>query len=298
MIIPTIVGTSLIVFASCAAFAQTAPAALSFEAASLKPTASPGTQEKMFRSMKGGPGSSDPGRFTYTNVTLKGLVQMAYKLKEFQVEGPDWIDGAGYDLIATMPKGTTEEQAEQMMQTLLADRFKLQFHRETKQMSVFALVVGRGGPKMKEADPEAAMPEAPPPDPGRGPQGPARGTRMMMSPSGIHLWGPMTMAGLAAVLARPLAHPVLDETELPKKYDVDITWMPDNFDAGRLLPGGPGGPGGPEGPGREGGRNSGPEPTMTLTQALQEKLGLKLETRKSPAEVLIVDHAEKAPVEN
>jgi uncharacterized protein (TIGR03435 family) len=290
---PTIVGSSLIVFlASSAAFAQTAPAALSFEAASLKLTASPGTQEKMFRSMVGGPGSSDPGRFTYTNVTLKVLVQMAYNLKEFQVEGPDWIDGAGYDLIATMPKGTTKEQAEQMMQTLLADRFKLQFHRETKQMSVFALVVGKGGPKMKEADPEAAMPEAPPPGVGRGPQGQGRGTRMMMSPSGIHLWGQITMAGLAATLARPLAHPVLDETELPKTYDVDITWMPDNF----LLPGG--GPGGPDGPGREGGRNSASEPTMTLTQALQEKLGLKLETRKSPAEVLIVDHAEKAPVEN
>jgi uncharacterized protein (TIGR03435 family) len=104
------------------------------------------------------------------------------------------------------------------------------------------------------------------------------------------------MARLAAALARPLAHPVLDETELPKTYDVDITWMPDNFDGGRMLPGG--GPGGLEGPGREGGRSSAPEPTMTLTQALQEKLGLKLETRKSPAEVLIVDHAEKAPVEN
>ncbi len=102
----TIVGSSLIVFASYAAFAQTAP--LSFEAASLKLTKSPEKDGRVMRQLSGGPGSSDPGRFTFSNVTLKILVQQAYNLKEFQVEGPDWIDSEGYDLVATMAKGTAK----------------------------------------------------------------------------------------------------------------------------------------------------------------------------------------------
>jgi uncharacterized protein (TIGR03435 family) len=294
--IRTIVGSSLIVFAS-SAFAQTAPAKLSFEAASLKPTASPGTMERNIRQMKGGPGSTDPGRFTYSNVTLKVLIETAYNLKEFQVEGPAWIDGEGYDLIATMPLGTTKEQAAEMMQTLLAERFKLEFHRETKQMPMFALVVGKGGSKMKEAEAPAPVPDAPPD--GRASLQ-ARvgkpGISMMMSPSGVRFTGQMTMAQLANGLTRQLARPVLDETELPKTYDVDITWMPDNFEGGRMPMGG--GPGGPEGAGRDGGRPGGAEPALTLAQALQEKLGLKLDARKSAAEMLIVDRADKAPVEN
>jgi uncharacterized protein (TIGR03435 family) len=282
----------MLVFATSAAFAQAAP--LSFEAASLKLTASPGTQERMMRSMSGGPGSSDPGRFTYTNVTLKLLVQMAYNLKEYQVEGPDWIDGAGYDLVATMPPGTTKEQASQMMQTLLAERFKLQFHRETKPMPLFALVVAKSGLKLKEAEPPSSLPDGPPP---AGPRGMGRGPgiRMMMSPNGIRLTGQMTMEQLANALTRQLARPVQDHTELAKTYDVDITWMPDSMDGARMAARGGGGP---DGPGGEGARMGGAEPALTLAQALQGELGLKLDARKAPAEVLIVDSAEKAPVEN
>ncbi len=283
-----IVGSSLMVFASCAAFAQTTP--LSFEVASLKPTASPDTADRVIRQMSGGPGSSDPGRFTYTNVTLKLLIEMAYNLKEFQVEGPPWIENVGFDLVATMPRETTREQAAQMMQTLLADRFKLEFHRETKPLSQFALMVGKGGSKMKEVD-------VPTPTPGVAPTGqagPGRGgpgIRMMMSPAGIHLAGQMTMTQLANALTRQMARPVQDETELPKTYDVDITWMPDN-----LVSAAQGGPSG--GDSGDGGHRGGPEPAFTLAQALQEKLGLKLDARKAPAEVLIIDRAEKAPVEN
>lgn len=304
----TTVGSSLIVFASCAAFAQTAPAPLSFEVASLKPTASPGTQERVMRRMAGGPGSSDPGTFTYTNVTLKLLATMAYNLKDYQVEGPEWIDSIGYDLIAKMPPDTTKEQAAQMMQTLLAERFKMEFHRETKPMPVYALVVGKGGPKMREVEAPAAIPDAPPDGraslQARTTNGP--GIRMMMSPNGIRLAGQMTMAQLANALTRQLARPVLDQTELTATFDVDITWMPDEMDrgggrmppGGAMLGGGPGGPGG--GPGGSGGDSphTGPEPALTLAQALQEKLGLKLDARKSSAEILIIDRAEKVPVEN
>jgi len=295
------VGNSLIIFASCAAFAQTAPAPLSFEVASLKPTANPGTQDRIMRRMTGGPGTSDPGTFTYSNVTLKLLATVAFNLKEFQVDGPEWIDSVGYDLIAKMPPGTTKEQAAQMMQTLLAERFKMEFHRETKPMPVFALVVGKGGSKMKPVEAPAPPPDSPPD--GRASlqaRAATPGVRMMMSPDGVRLTGQMTTAQLTDSLTRQLARPVLDQTELTGTFDVDITWMPDDLDrgGGRMPPGGPmpgpmaGGPGG------EAPRTRGPEGALTLAQALEEKLGLKLEARKSAAELLIIDRADKVPVEN
>jgi uncharacterized protein (TIGR03435 family) len=284
--IRTIVGSSFLVFATYAAFGQAGSP--SFEAASLKPTASPSSPDRTMRMMSGGPGSSDPGRFTYTNVTLKLLVEMAYNLKEFQVEGPNWVDDMGFDLIATMPQGTTKEQASQMMQTLLAERFKLEYHRETKPMPMFALIVGKGGSKMKEAETPTTIPDGPPPG---GPRGMGRGPgiRMMMSPNGIHVAGQTTMTQFADLLTRQLGRPVVDRTELAKKYDVDITWMPDSMDGARMAPMGRG----PEGPG-----GGGPEAALSLAQALDEKLGLKLDPRKSPAEVFIIDRAEKTPVEN
>jgi uncharacterized protein (TIGR03435 family) len=284
-----IVGSSLIVFASYTAFGQTAPRA--FEAASLKLTSSPDKDGRVMREMRGGPGSPDPGRFTFTNVTLKILVQQAYNLKEFQVEGPDWIDSVGYDLVATMPRGTTQEQAAEMLQTLLADRFKVTFHRERRQMPVMALVVGKNGPKMKEAE-VPVLPEGEAPPPGKG--GP--GIRMMMSPDGLRLAGSMTMAQLANTLTRRVGRPVVDQTELSKTYDVDITWMPDDRDGASMkmaaiAHGGAGGPSGDS-------PHPASEPAPTLPQALDEKLGLKLEARKSSADMFILDHAEKSPVEN
>ena len=117
--IRTLLGSSLLLYASCAAFAQTTAGPLSFEVASLKPAA-PMPDGRIMRRMMGGPGSTDPGTFTFGNVTLKALVTLAYDLKDYQVEGPEWIDGLGYDLIAKMPPGTTKDQAAFMMQTLLA----------------------------------------------------------------------------------------------------------------------------------------------------------------------------------
>jgi uncharacterized protein (TIGR03435 family) len=301
--IRTIVGSSLIVFASYAAFGQTAP--LAFEAASLKPTANPGKDGRIMRQMNGGPGSTDPGRFTYSNITLKMLVQMAYDLKEFQVEGPEWIDSEGFDLIATMPPGTTQAQASGMMQTLLADRFKLVFHRETKPMPIYALVVGKNGSKMKEVETPAPPLDGAPPDPsargGRGTGGP--GIRMMMSPNGMRMAGSMTMAQLADQLTRRLARPVLDQTELTKTYDVDLTWMPDDRDGASLkiaaIQAGVGGPSAsPSGNPSGDGQRNGAEPAPTLPQALDEKLGLKLEARKSSADMFVIEHAEKTPESN
>ena len=309
-----IVGSSLIVLASSVVLAQGSDTPLSFEAASLKPAEHPNSGNRIIRQMQGGPGTPDPGMYHYSNVTLKMLIIQAYNLKEFQVTGPDWIDSQEYDLNAKLPMGATQEQAARMMQTLLAERFHLVFHRETKPMQVYALAVGKGGSKMKEVEVPAPTPGAgpggvgagggfgpgAPPPPGGGPgRGPGRpgGITMSITPDGVRVAGYMSMRQLTDLLTRRLEHPVLDETELKKTYDVDFSYMPDDF-GGR----GPAGGGGAEGAG--GGRSGGDsaraasQPAMTLEQALQEKLGLKLETRKSPAEILTVDRADKVPVEN
>jgi uncharacterized protein (TIGR03435 family) len=123
---------------------------------------------------------------------------------------------------------------------------------------------------------------------------------MMMTPAGTRLQGAMTMTQLANVLTRRLARPVLDETELTKTFDVDITWMPDNMDGARmgLPPGGTSGGDASEGSHKGGPGAPGADPALSLAQALQEKLGLKLDARRAPTVVLIIDRAEKAPVEN
>jgi len=304
---PAIVGVGLLAFASCAALAQTPP--LSFDVASVKPAA-PSGDGMVMRRMSGGPGTNDPGTLTLTNVPLKMMVVRAYDLKQYQVEGPDWIDSLGYDVTAKVPPGTTKEQFQQMLQTLLAERFKLTVHRETRQLPVYALVVAKGGPKMKEVE-APATPEVPPPGPGPGPLGMIRGrggepprlasgpgVRMMVSPNGRQLAGYMTMAGLANALGNAMDRAVVDQTELKATYDVNLSWTPDELDGNQGMRGLPPPPfAGPPGGGGEPSRGAS-EPGLSLPQALQETLGLKLEARKSSAEILIIDRAEKVPVEN
>jgi uncharacterized protein (TIGR03435 family) len=289
----TTAGSWVLVFASYAAWGQPATPPLSFEVASLKPAA-PNVDGRVMRRMAGGPGSTDPGTLTWNNVTVKILVTNAYNLKDYQVEGPEWIDNLGFDLIAKLPPNTNQDQVAQMLQTLLAERFKLVFHRETKQLPVFALVAAKGGSKMTEVQMPAVSDSAPAGN--RDGAGPPRqngpGIRVMMTPSGVQLKGNVTMTQLANQLTRQMGRAVLDQTELTGTYDVDISWMPDDLD---IAPG-RGGPG-PVGNSPDS-SHAAAEPKLTLAQALQEKLGLKLDPRKSSAEVLIIDHAERVPVEN
>ena len=184
-----IMGAGLVVFTSCAALAQSTEGPAAFEVASIK-TAAPTASAGMFRvMMRGGPGSADPGQLTYSNVTLKNVLMNAYGVKGYQISGPSWLDSERYDIAAKIPKGATKEQFMLMLQNLLAERFKLTLHREKKDLPMYALVVGKSGPKMKESvdgavPADGAGPPPPPPPPG-GPLGIAGGGRIAMGSDGF-----------------------------------------------------------------------------------------------------------------
>jgi uncharacterized protein (TIGR03435 family) len=263
--------------ACCAAMAQS-----TFEVASIKP-ADPQPMGRISVGM-----STDAGMLRYTNVSLKDCIRVAYRVKDFQVEGPDFIGDTRFNITAKLPEGASEKQVPEMLQALLADRFKLTLHRETKDHAIYALVADKGGAKLKPA--EVPTGDAAP-QPGSGGRGGGRGSMMMsMGPDGLHAKAASaTLAGLGEMLSRFADRPIVDMTGIQGQYDFDLQFTPENMRGmpGGGMHGGPGGPGG-EAPAESGG---------TIFDAVQ-KYGLKLEPRKAPMEILIVDHMEKAPTEN
>jgi uncharacterized protein (TIGR03435 family) len=307
--------------ATACAFGQTDAPGPAFEVASVKVSAPLPNGVVMVR-MGGGPDSSDPGRITYAGVTIKSLVARAYDVKEFQVEGPSWLDGERYDVIATIPKGASKDQVGPMMQRLLAERFKLTLHHESKPMAVYTLSVAKTGAKLQEIDPNnppplpppppGSPPPPPPPPPGPGsspggsgpPRGP--GLRIMMGMNMRHLAGNATIARLCDLLSNLTDRPVIDLTDLKGTYTFDLSWTPDETEKmaggfGRAMamsgvPAGAAAASGPAAPPPP--TESSTDPGQTLVQALQTNYGLKLEAKRNPADILVIDHAEKVPTEN
>jgi len=134
------------------AFAQPAPR-LEFEVASIKPAAPITNKEGKFRiGMR-----VDASRMEYTFASLRDCIRTAYRVKDYQVQGPDWLADARFDMVAKLPEGASIDQVPEMLQALLADRFKLSLHHESKEHSVYALVVGKNGPKLTTPDPDARI---------------------------------------------------------------------------------------------------------------------------------------------
>jgi len=226
---------------------------LAFEVASVKRSAPPSA---------GGVNSSmnlAPGRITCTNVSLKKLIVRAYGLKDYQLSGPDWLDSEIYDIVTTMPADTSGDDLRLMLQNLLSDRFRLATHTEGKEMSVLALVVAKGGSKLKAAE--------------------FGNSNTSMSPGKLTAKA-VPLLNVAEILSRHLNQPVLNMTGLQGVYDFTLEWGPE--------------PKGGAAAAGEPARELGP----SLFTALQEQLGLKLEPRKAPIELLVVDRAEKVPVGN
>ncbi len=158
---------------------------------------------------EGGPGTGDPGRVRYAVICLKYVLFEAFGHRDLRIVGPDWLDDDWFQIDATMPVDTTEDQFRSMMQHLLADRFKLQFHRETKEVAAYSLVVAKNGPKMKET------PGAPDP-----PRDLVR-TLADRTEMTVHQ---ATMERLAGFLAGQLGGPVTDATGLTGKYEFTLNF--------------------------------------------------------------------------
>jgi uncharacterized protein (TIGR03435 family) len=316
-----IMSAGLMVFTSCAAFGQTAENSPTFEVASVKPAA-PIAGNRIMVMMRGGPGSPDPGQITYTNVTVKNVLMTAYGVKGFQITGPGWLDSERYDIVAKLPRGATKAEFMVMLQNLLAERFKLTLHREKKDLPMYALVVGKNGPKLKESVDDPAPKEGDAPKAGGPADGPVVMGRLPMGKDGFPVLPPgaagrgstaimmmngnarMTaskqpMAGLAEMLSGQLDLPVVDMTGLTAKYDFTLYFAPEALVGMRLgAPPAPGPPPGEGGGGVPDASAPDAQSNPSLFTALQEQLGLKLEQRKGPVDLLVIDHLEKAPIEN
>jgi uncharacterized protein (TIGR03435 family) len=229
-----------------------------------------------------------PGRFTLTNVPMQFIVTNAYKIKDFQLSGaPPWFLSERYDIEAKAEGNPALEAMLPMLQTLLEDRLQLKFHHETKEMATYALMVAKAG-KLHESEGECGpRPTGPPPapEPGKLPAPPCGG--FFMFPG--HLNGKkVTIEQFLDSLSRFTGRVVIDKTGLTGRYDIDLQYTPEQ---GQLQP-----PPGGAGPGMP------PLPPVdpngpSLFTALQEQLGLKLESQKGPVDLMIIDHVER-PSEN
>jgi uncharacterized protein (TIGR03435 family) len=213
-------------------------------------------------------------------VTLKMLITVAYQLQSFQISGgPGWIDSDRYDVDAKAEDSKSgPDKSRLMLQTLLADRFKLTLRREMKQSPVYELVLAKGGPKIKLSSDQDSPEVNGPPQPGAGPN---RGA--IRIGAGSLIGNAATLALFTKILSQRLDRPIVDKTNLTGRYDIQLTWTPGVGES-------PLGPGGYALPPAD-------SDSPSVFAAIQEKLGLKLESAKAPVDVWVVDRAER-PTEN
>lgn len=314
-------GGLALLLAMCRSYGQTAEKTFTFDAASIKPAAMPTPGRAMMTGPTGGPGTQDPGRVHYPFISLKALLLSAYDVKAYQIQGPAWLDMERFDVNATMPPETTKEQFRAMLQNLLAERFKLAIHRETKELPMYSLVVAKDGPKMKasETDPPAKDDANPTPPaltpPKIGPDGfptlpsptaERAGLFLMMMPGRARLVGrQQAVLDLANRLTALLSRPVGDATGLTSKYDFTLTFSAEGMSAPMGNPTGPGmmvpaTPPVPSGAAAGAPAASLPEGDNPpdIFRAVKEQLGLALQPRKGSVGLIVIDHIEKAPTEN
>ena len=294
---------------------QTPAPAPAFDVASIKPSApvtpAMAASGKIHAGMKITATRVDIGM-----LSLMDLICKAYDVKQYQVSGPAWLGAQRFDIVAKMPEGATKEQVPQMLQTLLAERFKLKIHRDDKQqpVAIYALVVAKGGPKMKQSQPD---PNAPDPAAGSGSSevtfsrtgkgsvvndGQGGQTKVTMAADGktMHMENSkLSMARFSEMLSKFVDRPVVDKTELKGDYQVTVDLsMQDMMDAARRA----GAPVPPNAPGArgDGGRpaDAASDPSGGSVFASIQALGLKLEPRKSSLDLIVIDHVEKLPTEN
>jgi uncharacterized protein (TIGR03435 family) len=202
---------------------------------------------------------SAPGSLTIRNASLSDCIKWAYLIRDYQIFGPSWLMTEKYDITAKAAGPAPLNQLRQMLQTLLTDRFQLRLHRETKDLPVYELVATKSGPKLHKAEPG--------------------GNTSMQGENGSFVFRGTSMPQFAEDLAtlRQVDRPVLDRTGFPGVFDFNLKFGESNDEMKRALIAGDG---------------------ASIFTLIQEELGLKLEARKGPVEMLVIDHVERVPTEN
>jgi uncharacterized protein (TIGR03435 family) len=285
-------GVILGVAASALLLAQGAPGRAEFEVASIKPSAdAPPVGARVHVGVQ-----IDGAQVHCTYLSVRDYLRIAYQVKEYQITGPDWLASQRFDIHAKLPEGAKREQFREMLQNLLADRFQVKLHRDSKEFPVYAVVVAKSGLKLKESplDPETEA------GVNVSAEGGAGGTTIRFGRGAYFTLADnrfearkLTMAQLADSLGRFIERPVVDMTELKGTYDLTLEFTPEEYrmllirtalSAGVNLP---------------------PEALRLLEGASDESLfkglqalGLKLDSRKAPLEVLVIDSASKTPIQN
>jgi uncharacterized protein (TIGR03435 family) len=282
---PAVLVSAILVLATAyCVFAQSAVAPR-FDVASIKPAA-PASLRHVVRPL--------PAGLHVENASILLLMQNAYGLQPFQIAGPDWIESANYDIEAKAEGSANQRQVFLMLQSLLEDRFKLKVHRETKELPAYALTAAKNGLKLPPPKDGGCVPNPDGPTsyspgtrmapPGAGPAPVARcgSVSVALLPSGGRMQGgKIPMAEFIRVLSMALGSPVIDKTGFTQLFDVRLDFQTDEITA--ALPPPPVPPDNPSNP--------------SILIALQQQLGLKLESTKGPVEVLAIDHVER-PTEN
>jgi uncharacterized protein (TIGR03435 family) len=267
-----------------------AAAPQSFEVASIKPSAEDGRRVMI--------GISPGGRYTASAVNVKFLIQQAYDIRDYQIQGgPGWITSARYDIVAKAETPNLDrERLKPLLKSLLAERFNLQVHLETRELPTYTLVVGKNGPKLQKSEVQTDAPEAGPSPkaaqpgaPGRatddvergGPRG--RGATIRVGRGQVNAQM-ISLSDFAGMLAQQLGRPVKDKTGIEGRFDIKLEWTPDESQRGIGLPG--------DGAPRESGPAGDPSGPSIFT-ALQEQLGLKLESDKGRVEIIVIDRIDK-----
>jgi uncharacterized protein (TIGR03435 family) len=282
--------------ASAVLWAQAAPAPVpaEFEVASIKPATSAPLGTDVHVGVQ-----IDGAQVHCTYLSLRDYVRIAYQVRDYQVIGPDWVASERFDIHAKLPEGG-RGQFREMLQTLLRDRFQLKMHRESKEFPVYAVVAGKGGLKLKESplDPETE-------GDGKGAvnvtaTGGSGGTSASYGRGAAYSLAnnkfearKLSMAQLAESLGRFIERPVVDMTELKGTYDLTLEFTTEEYRALLIRTA------------LSAGVNLPPEVVRLLEGVSDESLfkglqavGLKLESRKAPLEVLVIDSASKTPIQN
>ncbi len=263
-----------------------------FEVATVKKTPPPGSDNAVALGVK-----IDGSQVRVGGMPLRDCIALAYRVRPYQISGPDWMSTERFDIAAKFPAGEKADKFLPMMQALLADRFGLKVHREPKEMSVYALLIGKPPLRLTESPIDPDAPVSPAVEVSG--SGSAAGVSVNLGNGSSYTFAGGKFDGkkiegrnLAAVLERYTDRPVIDATELKGRYDFSFEMTPEEYqtlliraavNSGVVLP-----------PQALRLLDNGGDP---LGNAVTQ-LGLKLEARKAPVDLIVVDQVLKTPIEN